>query len=173
MLGGVAEPDEVLFERITSILSDKVTASPYADDGEFAAQIKGLPVGLRAMAATHCLDVSLTLDDICWHFGNFGDPALANETEIGLRVLGLSDLADCFVDAYRIMCSLTDESSDGEDLYDVLERHGLGDRAAAIDKAAWAIEKCRETKFNDSAIFGAWLKFAREFPERVFEQNSI
>jgi len=28
-----------------------------------------LPPGLRAMAATHWLDVSLTLDSITWHFG--------------------------------------------------------------------------------------------------------
>ena len=36
------------------------------------------------MAATHWLDISLTLDSITWHFGNFGEPHLVVETEAGL-----------------------------------------------------------------------------------------
>jgi len=45
------------------------------------------------MAATHWLDISLTLDSITWHFGNFGEPHLVVETEAGLQELGLQELA--------------------------------------------------------------------------------
>lgn len=44
------------------------------------------------MAATHHLDVSLTLDDIGWHFLNFGEPNFVREREAGLRELGLEAL---------------------------------------------------------------------------------
>ena len=71
-------------------------ANPYSDDGSYAAAISHLPVGLRAMAATHHLDVSLTLDDIGWHFLNFGERNFVRETEAGLRELGLGDLAEWF-----------------------------------------------------------------------------
>jgi hypothetical protein len=55
------------------------------------------------MAATHWLDISLTLDSITWHFGNFGEPQLVAETEAGLRELGLHELASCFVEAKELM----------------------------------------------------------------------
>jgi hypothetical protein len=45
-----------------------------------------------SMTATHHLDVSLTLDDIGWHFLNFGEPNFVREREAGLRDLGLEAL---------------------------------------------------------------------------------
>ncbi len=57
------------------------------------ANIASLPTVLRAMAVTHWLDISLTLDSLTWHFGNFGEPNLVAETEAGLRELGLDELA--------------------------------------------------------------------------------
>ena len=58
--------DEELLKRIFSSLSKSVSdlADPYSEDGSYIAAIGHLPVGLRAMAATHHLDVSLTMDDI-------------------------------------------------------------------------------------------------------------
>jgi hypothetical protein len=49
------------------------------------------------MAATHWLDISLTLDSITWHFGNFGEPGLVAETEAGLRELGLHELTSALL----------------------------------------------------------------------------
>jgi hypothetical protein len=66
--------DEELLKEIFSMLGRSVSsaADPYGDDGSYAAAIASLPKGLRAMAATHHLDISLTMDDIGWHFLNFG-----------------------------------------------------------------------------------------------------
>jgi len=55
------------------------------------------------MAATHHLDISLALDDIGWHFLNFGETGHVKETEMGLRELGMSEMANLFAEAYRIM----------------------------------------------------------------------
>jgi hypothetical protein len=65
--------DDGLLKELQAILTARVYGDPYSEDGSFAANIAGLPPGLRTMAATHWLDISLTLDSITWHFGNFGE----------------------------------------------------------------------------------------------------
>src|SRR5580698_5671298 len=88
--------DAGLLSDIQAILSVRALGDPYSEDGAFALNLASLPPGLRAMAATHWLDISLTLDSITWHFGNFGEPYLVAETEAGLQELGLHELAICF-----------------------------------------------------------------------------
>ena len=73
--------DDAGVARVFDLLKSNIQANPYAWDGALAREIRGLPPGLRAMAATHHLDVSLTLDDIGWHFLNFGHPSHVEETE--------------------------------------------------------------------------------------------
>ena len=80
--------DAGLLSDIQAILSVRALGDPYSEDGAFALNLASLPPGLRAMAATHWLDISLTLDSITWHFGNFGEPYLVAETEAGLQELG-------------------------------------------------------------------------------------
>jgi hypothetical protein len=98
--------DAALKNDLERLLTARVVGNPYAADSSFAANIASLPPGLRAMAATHWLDISLTLDSLTWHFGNFGEPHLVAETEAGLRELGLHDLASCFVEAKELMLPL-------------------------------------------------------------------
>src|SRR5579863_5209873 len=101
-------------------LEELLTASvnslgdPYSSDGSFAATIAPLPPGLRAMAATHWLDISLTLDSITRHFGNFGEPQLVAETEAGLRELGLHELASCFAEAKELMLPLLAQRTESD-----------------------------------------------------------
>lgn len=88
--------DEGLQEELLALLSERVEGDPYSEDGSFSASLRKLPVGLRAMAATHWLDISLTMDSITWHFGNFGEPGLVAATEAGLQELGLEELGQIF-----------------------------------------------------------------------------
>src|ERR1022692_2068013 len=67
----LGKSDEEIQSEIFARLSSRVQANPYGDPA-YADAIVLLPKGLRAMAATHWLDVSLTLDDIGWHILNFG-----------------------------------------------------------------------------------------------------
>ena len=77
----VLEKDDAgVLKELQGLLAARAVGNPYAADGNFATTIALLPPGLRAMAATHWLDISLTLDSITWHFGNFGEPALVAET---------------------------------------------------------------------------------------------
>ena len=84
--------DAGLQKELEKLLTSRALGDPYADDAIFAANIALLPPGLRAMAATHWLDISLTLDSLTWHFGNFGERQLVAETEAGLRESGLPEL---------------------------------------------------------------------------------
>ncbi len=68
--------DAGLMEEIRAQLKARPVGDPYSEDGSFAATLATLPPGLRAMAVTHWLDISLTLDSITWHFGNFGESHL-------------------------------------------------------------------------------------------------
>ena len=158
--------DEKLLEEIFSVLSKSVStiADPYSEDGSYAAAVASLPTGLRAMAATHHLDISLTMDDIGWHFLNFGEPGLVRETEAGLRELGLDEIAGYFVEAHTIVNPLKSEIKEAKDYYECLERRGVMDRINELtDKAS-----ATQPKLSGSAIYAAWTKYARVHPENVF-----
>ncbi len=158
--------DDGLMGELFQLLTVHALGNAYSGDGSFAANIARLPLGLRAMGATHCLDISLAIDSITWHFGNFGEPHLVTETEAGLRELGLHDLARCFVEAKELMQPLLAERTEADgDAHEILERAELTHRADELDRQAWELGKLGPGK---SAIYGAWVRYARQHPERVF-----
>jgi hypothetical protein len=154
--------DDRLVSRVFDLLKLNVRADPYAWDGTLARQIRELPVGLRAMAATHHLDVSLTLDDIGWHFLNFGHPSHVEETEQGLRELGLSEIATMFHEAYALVQPhLAEIRRAGRDYYGTMERLGYMKQINRLtDRARAAL--------GDQGIYRYWAVYARQHPERVF-----
>jgi hypothetical protein len=158
--------DAGLMSEIEALLTARAVGDPYSADGSFAASLTALPPGLRAMAATHWLDISLTLDSITWHFGNFGEPHLVAETEAGLQELGLQELALCFHEAKELMLPLVAEwtQADG-DPHEFIERKGLQKVADELDRRAWALDNQGPGK---SIIYAAWIRYTRQHPERVF-----
>jgi hypothetical protein len=63
-LAALEKDDGGLLNELHELLTPRAVGDPYATDGNFAAKISHLPPGLRAMASTHWLDISLTLDSI-------------------------------------------------------------------------------------------------------------
>lgn len=163
----VLEKDDAgLKNELEKLLTARAVGNPYTTDGSFAESIASLPPGLRAMAATHWLDISLTLDSLTWHFGNFGEPHLVAETEAGLHELGLHELALCFAEAKELMVPLLAKRTEADgDPYEILERAGLTTRADELDRRAWALDDLGRDK---SLIYEAWIRYARQHPERVF-----
>lgn len=154
--------DDALVSSVLDLLKSRVSSSPYGWDGAFAQEIRSLPPGLRAMAATHHLDVSLTMDDIGWHFLNFGHPTHVEETERGLRELGLSDLAVMFHEAYELVRPhLPEIRRPGGDYYAVLEQAGHTRRIDELSSHA-------RTALGNQGIYRCWAAYAREHPDRVF-----
>jgi len=64
-----AADDEALEALLLAELARRLPERLRADDA-CVAQLCRLPPGLRAVAATHPLDVSVHLDDLGWHFAN-------------------------------------------------------------------------------------------------------
>ena len=118
------------------------------------------------MAATHHLDISLTLDDIGWHFLNFGERQFVRETDMGLRELGLDDMAQWFSEACAIVNPLRPEIASGDEYYDCLVRHG---QMARIDE----LRRKARSERGTSRIYDAWVKYARKHPEKVFGEQSL
>lgn len=179
----LAKSNRDLLSEIFSILTGRIKASPYSDDGSYAAEISHLPKGLRAMAATHHLDVSLTLDDIGWHFLNFGEPHLVAETEAGLRELGLIDVAEWFNEAHGIVRQFLKEAEEGEvkplddddadwspgdEYHDWLVMTGNRQRMDTLSKLAWDKSKGCGKDADGSFIYESWIRYARLKPKDVF-----
>lgn len=162
--------DDALFDVLTQELTKAVDplGNPYSSDASYAAAIEPLPRGLRAMAATYHLDISLTLDHLGWHFRNFGEPRFVKETERGLRELGLSELAECFWEAFAIVHPLKAEIDECGDFDECLARHGRLAEIGALNAKAWALDDAGNEELHGSAIFNAWVLYARKHPENVF-----
>src|SRR3569832_714688 len=95
----VLSNDDELFNLTGKELEKRVSAP--RGSPEFLNEIKDLPIGLCAMAATYELDVSLALDDLGWHFGNWHSPEMSEETLRGLEELGATEMAVIFRQAYE------------------------------------------------------------------------
>jgi hypothetical protein len=158
--------DAGLMSEIMELLTVRAVGDPYSEDGSFAATLESLPSGLRAMAATHWLDISLTLDSITWHFGNFGEPHLVAQTEAGLYELGLNDLALCFREAKELMLPLLAQRTEADgDPDEILARKGLSAVAGELNRRSWDMDDLGPGK---SLIYDAWIRYTRQNPERVF-----
>ena len=144
-------------------------ANPYESDGAFARKLLELPVGLRAMAATYWLDISISKDDLGWHFLNFGEPLLVRETEAGLRDLGLEQHAVWFAEAHSLMRTLLNEIDSPESYYRITKERGVADPIMEMTKLAWDAD--RVAPVSNSCIFTAWVGYARAKPQNVFPDN--
>ena len=119
------------------------------------------------MGATHWLDISLTLDSMTWHFGNFGEPGLVAVTEAGLTELGLDELASCFREAKELMVPLLSQKTEADgDSDEILEQRGLDWEATKINRRVWELRRLRPK--GGSLIYDAWIRYARLHPENVF-----
>jgi len=150
--------DDEVFDLLSAELNTRL---PVRDSADFLAELRKLPRGLRAMAATYELDVSLALDDLGWHFGNWHDGELATETLEGLRELGADEFAELFESAFqhaqRFWLELGSEN--WMEWY-----HGSELEAAVmpLNDRAWKL-------WNDcpKGLFTYWVEYARKAPERV------
>lgn len=151
--------DDELFKLLSQELQSRIPAS--RNSPEFLPQIRSLPAGLRAMAATYELDVSLSMDDLGWHFGNWHDEELAEETARGLEVLGAHELAKLFREAFRLALKYWDElgSEDWAEWY-----HGspLETAIDPLNDQAWNF-----LERHKDGIFHYWVDYARKNPDGV------
>jgi hypothetical protein len=163
---GNTEDDDELVELLCDELQLWLPDELRDDRDRFHAALPALPQGLRAMAGMHFFDVSMTLDDLPWHFANQNDPRDLQETLDGLRELELSKVADLFEKAWRLMEphfeKLRSDDINGENFYDWLEEVGLDQTFEPMNDAIW--DFCEQQ--GDLRLLASWPRYARKFPER-------
>jgi hypothetical protein len=152
--------DDALFELLGAELGRRLPNGRSASDS-FVHELRALPVGLRAMAATYELDVSLTLDDLGYHFGNWHHQGLAEETLAGLRELGADRLAEIFSAAFQLANPHWDElgTPGWSDWYNASD---LEQELELLNREAWSIQKA-----PGRGIFAHWTRYARAHPENL------
>jgi hypothetical protein len=151
--------DDEVFSLLGGELENRIT-SPRGSP-EFIAEIKELPQGLRAMAATYELDVSLALDDLGWHFGNWHSMELAEETATGLEELEAHELAEVFRAAFKLAQGYWIELG-SENWMDWYHGSPFEEAVAPLNEKAWALLDGQKNR-----IFKHWVEYARKHPDRV------
>jgi hypothetical protein len=117
-----------------------------------------LPVGLRSMAAIYQLDVSLTLDDLGWHFGSWHHHGYAHETASGLRVLGATRGAGLFAAAYEHALRYWDRLGQ-EDWMEWYPGSPLEGAIRPLDREMWELYPS-----VNRGLLRLWVNYARAHP---------
>jgi len=157
-----AHSDQEVLDLLTSSLERRIDASLHDDLDAYVAALATLPTGLRAMAATYQLDVSMTLDDLGWHFGNWHHHAYCQETARGLRVLGALRAAELFEAAYSIALRFWDQLGP-EDWMSWYHDSEFEKETDPLTKEMWDILG------NDLRVMKYWVQYARRNPEMLAE----
>ena len=157
------QEDEALLKRIFAFLQEFVPTQPDENESAFIKEIRKLPIGLRAMASTHHLDISLTLDDIGRHFLNWPEVTHAEETFKGVNELGLSELADLFRQTESIMRRYL-PTINTKNYAETLEREGTMKQIDDMTDKAYELIDLR----NGGSIYDFWIAYAHKNPENVF-----
>jgi hypothetical protein len=159
-------PDDALFKLLAAELTERLGSSEGDDLDEFLTRLSRIPVGLRAMAAVYQLDVSLTLDDLGWHFANWRHRGYSEQTLWALGELGAQEYAEIFAEAYQLVQPFWDEISAlcAQDFQDFVEWYSdseLDRLMLPLTKRMWDLQEV------DGGLLGFWSSYARKHPERV------
>lgn len=156
--------DDELLKLIGKELQDRICAK--RGSPEFVLEIQGLPRGLRAMAATYELDVSLALDDLGWHFGNWHNEDLAEETARGLELLGATELSVLFRQAFQIAKNYWTELG-AKNWMEWYHDSPFEKAVEPLSKQAWSILKDKK-----NGILKYCVDYARRHPEEVGAEDA-
>jgi hypothetical protein len=163
--------DDALLKRLFGELEASVPASLHGDLDDLVEAIQELPAGLRAMAATYQLDVSMALDDLAWHFANWHHHGYCRETSWGLRELEAGEVADIFDRAYSITAQQWDVISQlPEKGFDAFtswySTSELDATLSPLNRRMWDLLK-ETSPGGEGGMFRFWLAYARKYPDRV------
>jgi hypothetical protein len=159
-----AMTDDEVVDAIGKELDRRLPANDDLD--EYVRELQELPIGLRSMAATYQLDVSMALDDLGWHFGNWHHHGYASETASGLRVLGQERAAELFEKAYQHALQHWDRLGE-QDWMDWYHESPLEVAVDPLNVEMWAILE----PLRPLGIFKWWVDYARKHPGLLVEDG--
>ena len=158
--------DEELSKLLSLELDRWLPNGQDADLNVFLARIEPFPTGIRAMSLVYQLDVSLTLDDLGWHFGNWHHRPYCEKTISALRELEAIEYAELFEQAYVAAQPWWEQIGDliRGDFRDFVEWYsgsGLHQATMPLTRRMWELQEI------DNGIVGYWTSYARKYPAKV------
>lgn len=164
-----AKTDEALFALLSTELERRLPQNIHQDLNLLVGEICQLPRGLRAMAATHRLDVSMAMDDLGWHFYNFHHCGFVEETRQGLLELEAIEPAEIFQQAWRLIEPQWERmgqmKSSPKTFADWYIDEGLEKALKPLNRQLWNI--CAISP--ERGLLQFWLTYARKYPDQVLE----
>ncbi len=169
--------DEALFTLLSEELKSRLPGGGGDDLDAFLARLRVLPTGLRAMAAVYQLDVSMALDDLGWHFGNWHHRGYCDETLWALRELEAEEAADIFEQAYalaqRHWDTIGERLAAFGDFDDFVEWYSGSDLEKALEplnERMWNL--CERADIRNEGLLRYWARYARKYPHKVTQMVS-
>jgi hypothetical protein len=164
---GDALTDDEVFAALATTLEERLKAVSKDDYETFLAAVQSLPPGLRAMAATHEFDVSMALDDLGWHFANWHDLELAEETSRGLKELEANEIAELYDEALALVRPHWDliGSLVAIDFEEFVNWYRDSELQALLEPLNTRLYNLLAT--SPHGLFAYWIRYARRYPERV------
>ena len=161
-----AGSDDELLNLLTGELRQRFPPELRDDPIVFLSRLYAAPDGIRAMAVTYELDVSMALDDLAWHFINYHTSIeLAEETIAGLNELETPEAAEIFRKALDIIKPHWQELervSQSKAAHDWLNSKGIQDLMNPLNDRMWMLLK----QYDKSSLMSLWVTYARKHPER-------
>jgi len=161
--------DEDLLVLLSAELERRLPAHLNQDLNLLVEEIRHLPRGLRAMAATHRLDVSMAISDLGWHFYNFNHHGFLEETRQGLGELEAIEAAGIFQQASSLvephLERMEQMKGSPKKFADWYIDEGLEKVLNPLHRQLWKI--CATSP--ERGLLQFWLNYARKYPDRVLE----
>lgn len=159
--------DEVLFKLLCAEL-ERITI-PYDDAEDLARKLHSLPIGLRAMGATYHLDVSMTLDDLGFHFANWPSQNLARLTISGLIELGATKEAEIFQHALERAIPYWEFITASSDFVEWYYQSELEKVLDPLNTQLWELMAFHGN--SGIGLLSRWPPYARMHPDRICNEQ--
>jgi len=160
-----------LFKLLGSELQQLFPPELENDPVVFLSRLHAAPAGLRAMAVTYELDVSMAMDDLAWHFINHHSSLeLAEETIAGLNELEASEAAEIFEEALAILKPHWEDLENAlqsKNARDWLDAKGIQNQMKSLNTRMWK----QLEQFGENGLLSLWVAYARKRPERCVQMN--
>ena len=161
------QDDEVLFKLLCAELERLTT--PYDDAEDLLRKLLSLPIGLRAMGATYHLDVSMTLDDLGFHFANWPSQNLARLTISGLAELGATKEAEVFQHALELATPYWQFITASSNFVEWYYQSELEKALGPLNTELWELMALQGDKGTN--LLSRWAPYARLHPDRICNEN--
>lgn len=158
--------DEDLSNLLVAELNRWFPNGQDADLDLFLAHLEPVPKGLRAMALVYELDVSITLDDLGWHFANWHHRRYCEQTVRALRELEAFEHAELFEQAFAFAELHWEKIGDliRKDFRDFVDWYSDSDFEKAtipLTRRMWELQKV------NGGLLGFWTSYARKYPRNI------